>query len=134
MTRTFAAVLLAALALLPPVKALAGPPEGPSGKMAFDTVADGLRKYHKEKDPEKHIRWLEKLAPTHDPRVAIALGEYYYHAICVGDDTYHDLTGVINTHYASHLKGNGELPVWLPVTWWKENEADLRRRAAHLPR
>jgi hypothetical protein len=40
MPRTFtAAVLLAALALLPPGKTLAGPPEWASGKLAFDEFA-----------------------------------------------------------------------------------------------
>ena len=41
MRRTFAAaVLLAALVLSLPGKAVAGPPEGVSGKMTFDTVAN----------------------------------------------------------------------------------------------
>jgi hypothetical protein len=129
-----AAALLAVLALLSLGKVVAGPPEGASGKMKFDEVADGLRKYRNEIDPVKRIEWLKKLAPTHDPRVGVALGEYYHHAFCVGDDTYHDLIGVIITHYASHLMGKGELPVWVSLTWWEENEADLRRRAAQLPR
>jgi hypothetical protein len=46
MSRTTYALLplLTALAL-PPGEAIAGPPEGPSGRMVFDEVADGLRKY-----------------------------------------------------------------------------------------
>src|SRR4051794_8005929 len=75
MPRTTAAVLLAALALLTPGTAPAGPPEGASGKMAFDSVAAGLRKYRKETDEAKRIRWLERLAPSKDPRVAVVLGE-----------------------------------------------------------
>jgi hypothetical protein len=75
MRRTFAAVLLATLALLAPVTALAGPPEGASGKMAFDRVGAGLDRYRKEKDPAKRLGWLTRLAPTRDPRVAVALGE-----------------------------------------------------------
>lgn len=50
MQRTFATLpLLATLALLTPVEALAGPPQGASGKMVHE-VADGLRMYRKEKD------------------------------------------------------------------------------------
>src|SRR5690348_6758493 len=64
-------VLLAALA----VSASAGPPEGVSGKVVFDQVADGLRKYRAEKDKGRRLDWLKRLAPTHDPRVGVALGE-----------------------------------------------------------
>ena len=69
------AVTLLALSL--PGKAVAGPPEGVSGKMVLlrDDITDGLRKYRKEKELGKRIVWLEKLAPTQDPREAIALGE-----------------------------------------------------------
>ena len=37
--------LLAVLALALPGKAVAGPPEGVSGKMVLDEAADGLRRY-----------------------------------------------------------------------------------------
>jgi uncharacterized protein (TIGR03067 family) len=44
MPRTFAAaVLLALLALLPPEKAVAGPPEGASGKMVLDDDVEKLQ-------------------------------------------------------------------------------------------
>ncbi|HEX5269790.1 MAG TPA: hypothetical protein VFW33_04845 [Gemmataceae bacterium] len=71
---TFAALpLLAALALLSPGRAVAGPPEGASGRMVLDEVADGLRKYRREEDDAKRIAWLRRLAPTRDARVAAAL-------------------------------------------------------------
>ena len=74
-TRTPRLAALALLALLAPWPAAAGPPERVSGRMVFDEVAEGLRKYGKETDREKRIRWLRKLAPTGDVRVAVALGD-----------------------------------------------------------
>ena len=53
------AVMLLTLSL--PGNVVAGPPEKMSSKMTFDTVADGLRKYQKEKDEEKRSEWLEKV-------------------------------------------------------------------------
>jgi hypothetical protein len=64
--------LLALLAFLA-APAAAGPPEGVSGRMAFDRVADGLRRYRQEDDDAKRIAWLRRLAPTRDPRVAAVL-------------------------------------------------------------
>src|SRR5262249_35497269 len=65
--------LLAVLVPVPP--AAAGPPEAMSGQMVFDQVADGLRKYRRETASGRRIRWLRKLAPTRDARVASALGD-----------------------------------------------------------
>ena len=68
MPRMFAGLLpplFAVLALLTPNRAVAGPPEGVSGKMVLDEVADGLRQYRKEKDQGKRVKLLERLA--HDP-------------------------------------------------------------------
>src|SRR5690242_17479371 len=67
-------LLLASLRVLAPAS-LAGPPDAPSGRLALDEVADGLRKYHKEKNRAKRLEWLRRLAPTGDPRVGVALGE-----------------------------------------------------------
>jgi hypothetical protein len=122
--------LLAALAL-PPEVAAAGPPEGPAGQMAFDGVADGLRKYRKETDHDRRVRWLRKLAPTRDVRVAVAL-----------DDAWGDSDGGVGTvaqallaEYYCDPRPPTSASTWGPVTnWWKKNGADLRRRAAQLPR
>jgi hypothetical protein len=67
-------VALALLALLAP-PATAGPPEGVSGRMVPDEVADGLMRHRLETDQAKRRRWLKRLALTTDPRVAIALAE-----------------------------------------------------------
>jgi hypothetical protein len=73
--KTFAAVplFLAVLALTLPGKAVAGPPEGVSGKMVLDEVADGLRKYRHETNLHRRQVWLVKLAPSRDLRVSVAL-------------------------------------------------------------
>jgi hypothetical protein len=47
---------LAVPSLLSPRIAFAGPPEGVSGRMVFDEVADGLRRCHAEKDAEKQLQ------------------------------------------------------------------------------
>jgi hypothetical protein len=133
MPRTFAAaVLLAALALLPPGKAVAGPPDGASGKMVLDEVADGLRKYRKEEDLDRRFKALNRLAPTRDPRVAVALGEAF-------DE---EDKGYFRFRLSICLDEWFVPPDFRPKAdcievvrrWWDANEADLRRRAAQLPR
>jgi len=68
-------LLLVALVLSSPGQVAAGPPERVPAKLALDTVANGLRKYRKETDAKERIQWLKRLAPTRDPRVAVALFE-----------------------------------------------------------
>jgi hypothetical protein len=146
MPRTFAGFvppLLAALALLSPGEAGAGPPERASGKMVFhDEVAEGLRKYGQEKDPEKRLAWLQRLGATGDPRVALALVDAANNRN--GDDLDCEAADIVWWYYASpdaasHRgrvtddigsppRGKGFRP------WWKANEADIRRRAAQLSR
>jgi hypothetical protein len=134
MSRTFAAaVLLATLAMLLPGKAPAGPPEGASGKMAFDRVGAGLDRYRRERDLSKQLRWLERLAPSGDPRVGVALGEY------VSDDNPHAARQIVALLLLRHfVPAAAQRDYFLhgPDTghWWRANEADLRRRAAQLPR
>jgi hypothetical protein len=70
---TVAMPLLAVLALLSPEKAVAGPPESPSGATKLDTVADGLRQYQQHKADDKRVEWLKRLALSKDPRVKAAL-------------------------------------------------------------
>jgi hypothetical protein len=127
MPRMFAVVPLLVLALSLPGKAIAGPPEGVSGKMVLDEVADGLRKYRKEKDAVKRLRLLEKLAPTRDPRVAIVLVEARPSASRLGQE------GILLIDY--FIKGtrfHSGNTVWVDG-WWEANEVELRRRAKQLP-
>ena len=138
---TFATVLplLAVLALSLPGEAIAGPPEGISGRMVFDEVGDGLKKYQKEKDEGKRVKWLRRLAPTRDPRVAVVLSEAYFGRRPNGrtDSRYYIVLEVLlfefvrGTKYQSRSR-DGNV-VYVLSSWWDENEADLRRRAKQLP-
>jgi hypothetical protein len=147
MQRTIAATaslpLFAALALLSPGRAVAGVPEGVSEKMmVFDEVAEGLRKYRKEKDPEKRLAWLQTLGATGDPRVALALVDAANNQN--GDDLDCEAADLLWWFYASpgaaSHRGLVNHDVVPPPSgkgfrpWWKANEADVRRRAARLPR
>ena len=128
------ALSLPLLALLVAPAAAAGPPEGLSGRMAFvDKVAAGLRQYHQEGDAGKRIEWLTRLAPTRDPRVAVVLGELWEHWYAAPSHEYPD-PGVaadvlLHVHF---VPGGGDKK--RIRDWWKQNEADLRRRAKLLPK
>ncbi len=129
--------LLAVLAVLAVEshRAVGGPPEGVSGRMAFDAVGPGLDSYRKEKDPEKRLKMLEKLAPTRDARVAALLGRYLE-----GPDldleraeVALDLLGryyVLGRSYASSSQPARDKV----ILWWQEHKADLWRPAQNLPR
>ncbi len=134
MTIARVAPLLAALALLSPGMAVGGPPEGAPGRMVFDEVADGLRRMRSARELPRRAEWMEKLAPTGDPRVALALGEVIFEdpaapsakTACV----------LLCRHFARRnlptLTRADEIDAG--VVWWIENRDELRRRAALLPR
>jgi hypothetical protein len=134
MPRTLFAVplTLALLASLAPGSAVAGPPEGVSGKLVLDKAGAGLDRYHKETDPARRAEWLTALAPTRDPRVAVALGEALESSnkriisAAVYALAYHYDTCV--------LYPREETPDAAALRWWKANKADLYRRAKELPR
>lgn len=137
MYKTFTAfvALLAVLPLLSPGKALAGPPEGASGKMvlAQDKVSRALLNYRRESDAHRRLAMLTDLARVRDPRVAIALGKALY-------DPSADLR--VQAAFGIFFNQTGEVPrkmmrgpealSWAR-DWWDKNEPDLRRRAARLP-
>jgi hypothetical protein len=135
--------LFASFALLSPCSAVAGPSEGVSETtmMANADVAEGLRKYRTEKDPEKRLAWLQKLAATGDPRVALALVDAANNGN--GDDLDCEAADILWWYYASpgapSHHGLVKCDVIPPPKgksfrpWWKANEADVRRRAARLP-
>jgi hypothetical protein len=137
-------LLFAVLALPSPGRADAGPPEGLSEKMmmTFDEVAEGLWKYRKEKDPKKRLAWLQALGATGDPRVALALVDAANNQN--GDDLDCEAADILWWHYASPDAASHRSLVNHDVIqpppgkgfrpWWKANEADIRRRAARLPR
>jgi hypothetical protein len=127
LTASLALQLLALIGMVSP--AIAGPPEAVSGRMEFDEVADGLRKYANEKDREKRTQWLKKLAPTKDPRVAVALID----ALPSGSTTLVEEDLILAEYFIKGTRfhtGSG----YFADEWLRANEADLRRRAAQLPR
>ncbi len=118
------AVLLLTLFLLGP-PAVAAPPEGLSTRMTVDPVADGLRRYRRETDPVRRRALLRQLAPTGDPRVALALGE----VLASGDFPFPEVSLLAEFYLPADKRGSTDA-VW---DWWRQNEADLRRRAKELP-
>ena len=123
-----------ALLLLPLIVSVAsaGPPPGPSGAMVLDELADGLRRYQREANPERRVRWLKRLAPTRDPRVGVALGQ------ALTDDAPEVRSAAADLllgHYAGVVTEPSPIldPEGFALRWWKKNEADLRRRAEQLP-
>jgi hypothetical protein len=102
--------------------------------MAFYEVADGLRKYRAEKDPERRDRWLRTLAGSRDVRVEVVLGELREAGVADGASEAANRLGfeahcLLARHYG--LMGYSDAEI---RRWWADNEADLRRRASQLPR
>ncbi len=119
-------ILLAAVPLLfAGPAAFAGPPERPAARATLDEVADGLRRYRREQDPRRRRELLWKLAPLPDPRVAVALGE----VLAGSDCPYPEIRFLADFHLPESKRGSTDA-VW---DWWRENEAELRRRARELP-
>jgi hypothetical protein len=128
MRRTLA--LLLPLTLVPALPA--APPEAPCGRMVLDAIEEGLREYHRARTPEARRAWLKKLARTHDPRVAVALGE-----------ALSDPSPLVARRAAIELAWEymprPADPRYMGFRldqvddWWKEHEEELRRRAQQLP-
>jgi hypothetical protein len=123
--------MVLALFLLLSSQVFARPPEGLSGKMVLDEVADGVRRYRRSAAPLTRIAWLRKLAPTRDPRVAVIIGdalsddssEVARVAVQLVDEYYYPGIGALSRH----------LSKLIAKRWWEEHEADFRRRAKLLP-
>jgi len=129
-------VALALLALLAP-PAFAGPPEGVSGRMVLDEMADRLRKCRSVKDVDERLRRLLLLAPSRDIRVAVALGDELDGWLAEKQPSPYDSRVIMATIilYAHYLPPDAaEGPKRAAIEWWKKNGDDLRRRAKQLPR
>ncbi|HZT80268.1 MAG TPA: hypothetical protein VFA26_08605, partial [Gemmataceae bacterium] len=72
----------------------------------------------------KRVAWLERLAPTRDPRVALLIREFPPDDI--PPTTYIALRRLLVRYYVP--------PGERLDRWWEANQADLRRRARQLPR
>ena len=113
-----------------PWAAVAGPPEGVSGRMAFDQVADGLRLNATTKDPDERMALLERLVESRDPRVAVALAN----VLSDPGDGYATTAGcLLLWTYGGHVPVLGRAREDAHA-WWARHGADLRRRAKELPR
>jgi hypothetical protein len=98
--------------------------------MVLDDVANGLRKYRNGKDPEKRLQLLTRLATTRDPRVTVELGEML--SSDSEGDVYVACMLILKHQFTPRSYSPGEF-YGLPPKWWKENEADFRRRAKQFP-
>jgi hypothetical protein len=100
--------------------------------MCFDEVAEGLKRYRKETDVEKRLWWIERLAPTRDVRVCVALGE----ALGDAEVTVAGAAGLALARYylPAAVKGDRSDRYIAAFNWWLKNKADLRQRASELPR
>jgi hypothetical protein len=122
--------VLVVLAFVPLERVFAGPPEEVSGKMVFDEVADGLRRYRREMDARRRSELLSRLAPSLDPRVAVALGDAMAERSRLSGDT-----SAYELLYDWFLADEDDFSEVIRSVriWWAKHEADLRRRAKQLP-
>jgi hypothetical protein len=95
--------------------------------MVLDEVADGLRQNRREKRPDMRSMWLWRLAPTLDPRVAMALGDVLADSQLRGDGC-----ALLGIYYIPSDEIKGETSACFDE-WWKRSQAGLRRRAKQLP-
>jgi hypothetical protein len=143
MPRTFAGVMLLALGLLSGT-AVAGPPEGVSGKMVFGSeVADALCKFRAERNVHARVKWLRNVAAYRDPRVGVALGEVLDIYQAIRDRTSMSIfcdeegnAAELLQHYYMPPRDRTASAIHIDRAkeWWDDHKADLRRRAAQLPR
>jgi hypothetical protein len=112
--------------LLVQQSAVADLPIPASQEMIVDAVAEGLRRYRSETDESRRRAILWTLAPTRDPRVALALGEFLESA----DLPYPEISLLAKLYLPEAKRGSTDA-VW---DWWRENQLELRRIAAGLPR
>src|SRR5262249_41328803 len=91
-------------------------------------VEELLAKYGDQKDVGKRVALLERLTPSHDPRVAVALAE----ASADGSlkmrvtGTYHLLD-----HYVGlAVSGGTESHMLAVARWWRMNEKAVRKQAS----
>jgi hypothetical protein len=128
------------LAVLPNALIHADGLHGTTGQMVFDDVGRGLDLYCKEKNEDKRIHLLARLAPTRDPRVAVVLGE------CLAQwlvDVHRGVPSKVNTaavrlldtYYlpksaATMEEGRMYLDLRVIFNWWTQHKAELRHRMA----
>jgi hypothetical protein len=129
-------LLFLVLAQLPPKEAVAAPPPGVSGRLVFDEVVEGLRKYRTETDVGKRAEWLKRLAPTRDPRVAVELWEVFAWERGKRTAAIHQVARNCLADYfvAVDKSLSAEERGQAVCSWWSKNAAEIRCRAKQLPR
>jgi hypothetical protein len=116
--------------------AAAGPPEGVSGRMVLDELTDKLTRLRVEKDAKRKLALVKELGPVRDARVTVAFMEIVLKAQREDDPLLIDVSVLL---YQYHIPDNDKISLtaidWtLCRQWWEKHEADVRRRAAQLPR
>jgi hypothetical protein len=105
--------------------AVADLPATTSQEMVVDAVAEALRLYRSETEDSRRRAILWKLAPTRDPRVALALGEFLESAAL----PYPEISLLAKLYLPEEKRGSTDA-VW---DWWREKKSELLRLAAGLP-
>jgi hypothetical protein len=98
-----------------------------SQQVVLDRAGARLERYHQETNPAKRAALLRGLAPSRDPRVAVALGEALADrslAVRVAA-TY----GLLNHHLPAPVEGGTEQHMKAAARWWKANQDRLGRHA-----
>ena len=94
--------------------------------MVFEDVRLGLQHFRQEANSKNRIAWLETLSRLHDVRVAVAMGE------AMRDDDGLVVLCAYRLLWRDYVPHQHYQPADV-YSWWKHNEADLRRRAKQLP-
>jgi len=121
--------------LMPGQSTHAGPPDASSGAMVLDEVADGLLRYRKEREVGARVKLLQRLAPTRDPRVAIALAQVAVDPeLPLGERGRQHAAFFLMEHYIPRDQWVYDAKYSVTAArWWEANEADLRRQARQQP-
>ncbi len=110
--------------------AIASSPNGFDCRLVLDHVADGLCRYRMAKSSLSRIDWLQRLAPTLDPRVAMTL------CVALTDDdreVVQTAADNILKYYAKRWDSDEETRILQARGWWKLNWRNLCEKAKHLP-
>jgi len=94
------------------------------------TLKKMLRLYQEEKKAERRVRLIYLMAVSHDPRVAVILGE----GLTDSSVAVRIAAAVAMSEYYSHTPGVGGLEATFKFNqqWWRENEQLMRIRARAL--
>ncbi len=112
-------------------------PKPPQGKE--DPVAGELRRFHDLTEPGEQIRAISRLGPVRDPRVTVLLMEVVQAELDTGAIGRGGvLLAASYALYDYHIPEAEQVygvKYWIgALMWWQIHEAEVRQRAASLPR